>query len=202
MEEVEIVDPYGFVYITTNMINGKMYIGQKKFIDGWKYYLGSGTALKLAIIKYGKENFNREIISIAYSKEQLNELEIEVIKNHNAVENRDYYNLNFGGGSPAGIYVSEETRKKLSIISKNNNGRSGKHCSDETKNRISKGKKGKQNGENNPFCKLNNEDVLQIKEMLFKGDKNQTEISKLFNISDSTVSQIKTGKAWTHIILT
>ena len=53
---MEIENPYGFIYITTNMVNGKRYIGQKKFCDGWKTYLGSGKLLKEAIKKYGKEN--------------------------------------------------------------------------------------------------------------------------------------------------
>ena len=54
---MEIENPYGFIYITTNMVNGKRYIGQKKFCDGWKTYLGSGKLLKKAIKKYCKENF-------------------------------------------------------------------------------------------------------------------------------------------------
>jgi len=76
INEVEIIDPYGFIYITTNLVNGKKYIGQKKFIRQWEYYLGSGRHLKNAINKYGKENFIREIIAIAYSKEEADKLEI------------------------------------------------------------------------------------------------------------------------------
>lgn len=29
-----IKEPYGFIYITVNMINGKRYIGQRKFSKG------------------------------------------------------------------------------------------------------------------------------------------------------------------------
>jgi len=85
IEEIKIIDPYGFVYVTTNMVNGKKYIGQKMFRKDWQYYLGSGTLLKRAIKKYGKENFSREIIAFSYSKEELNNLEIEFIKNHDLV---------------------------------------------------------------------------------------------------------------------
>ena len=57
---------YGFVYITTNNLNGRMYVGQKKIDDWgvWKNYLGSGKAFKQAVKKYGKENFERAIVSL------------------------------------------------------------------------------------------------------------------------------------------
>jgi len=99
INNIEILDPYGFIYMTTNMINGKKYIGQKKLDTGsrWKSYLGSGYHLMMSIKKYGKENFSREIIAIAYSFDQLNELEHKFINYHNAVESEDYYNKIDGG---------------------------------------------------------------------------------------------------------
>lgn len=53
------VKMYGFIYITTNHINVKRYIGQRKYDknEKWKTYLGSGIILTRAIEKYGKENF-------------------------------------------------------------------------------------------------------------------------------------------------
>lgn len=88
-------DPYGFIYITTNMINGKRYIGQKSFDVGgkWKSYLGSGKLLKRAISKYGSSNFKRDIIDVAYSQEELSLKEHEWINIYNAVESDDFYNL-------------------------------------------------------------------------------------------------------------
>ena len=74
--------PYGFIYITTNKINGKRYIGQRKFSNnhgGWKNYLGSGKLLNRAIKKYGIENFYRDIVDLAYSAEELDEKECEWI---------------------------------------------------------------------------------------------------------------------------
>jgi len=48
------------IYKTTNLINGKIYIGQS-FKHNCKY-LGSGIFLKRAIKKYGIENFRRNRI--------------------------------------------------------------------------------------------------------------------------------------------
>ena len=98
IEELEVIKPYGFIYITTNKINSRKYIGQKKLTNDWRTYLGSGSLLKIAVLQYNKNNFNREIIAIAYSKEELNKLEIDSIKIHNAVEDSHYYNISSGGG--------------------------------------------------------------------------------------------------------
>lgn len=96
---VEIHSPYGFIYITTNLINGKRYIGQKKYdtASRWKSYMGSGYHLLASIEKHGKENFERVIVDWAYSLEELNQKEYDMIKNLGAVESDDYYNMIDGG---------------------------------------------------------------------------------------------------------
>lgn len=59
---------YGYIYKTTNLINGKIYVGQHKgkFDRG---YVGSGKILKLALTKYGKQNFLTELIDIGWDKD-------------------------------------------------------------------------------------------------------------------------------------
>lgn len=114
----EIKDPYGFIYITTNLVNGKRYLGQRAFTEGWNAYLGSGNNFKKALKKYGKENFHRDIIYICYSKEDLNQIEYELSIFFNVVESNDWYNLVLGGGTSRGWRPTEETRKKISEAAK------------------------------------------------------------------------------------
>lgn len=115
---ISIKNPYGFIYITTNLINGKKYIGQKKFDNAsrWKSYLGSGFHLINAVKYYGKENFIREIIDIAYSAEDLNRKEEEYIKYLNAVDSESYYNMIEGGN----VQESLSRRNSISVLCINN----------------------------------------------------------------------------------
>lgn len=109
---------YGFIYITTNHINGKMYIGQKKYDKNnkWKSYLGSGIALKRAIKKYGESNFSKDIIEECETKETLDEREKYWIDYYNAVESDDFYNIASGGdGGNTIAGYSEEEKKNLSL---------------------------------------------------------------------------------------
>lgn len=62
------------IYKTTNLINGKIYIGQ--YSGKRKSYLGSGIILKQAVKKYGKENFKRDTLEVCCSRKQLNDREI------------------------------------------------------------------------------------------------------------------------------
>lgn len=111
---MEEINAYGFVYVTTNIINGKKYIGQRRYSSGWKKYLGSGISFKKAIKKYGRESFIREIVLDAFSKEELNILEIKFIKIFNAAEDENYYNIAYGGGaSMSGLRHSQETKDKF-----------------------------------------------------------------------------------------
>ena len=53
---------YHTIYVTTNKINGKKYIGKHQTSDLNDNYLGSGILLKQAIKKYGKKKFRERNI--------------------------------------------------------------------------------------------------------------------------------------------
>jgi hypothetical protein len=94
------------IYMTTNLINGKRYIGKDKHNN--PDYLGSGTRLKLAIQKYGKSNFKKEILEECSSWEDMGKKEVEWIKKYNATTDTNFYNISDGneftgkGNSTAG----------------------------------------------------------------------------------------------------
>ena len=91
------------IYLTTNLINGKKYIGQHKITKQYDYYLGSGKILKDAINKYGRNNFKKEQLALCDTQEEANEQEKYFIKKYNAVENEEFYNLAEGGQEGAGF---------------------------------------------------------------------------------------------------
>lgn len=98
---------YGYVYITTNTINGKKYIGKKVSPVFVPSYKGSGKILRKAIAKYGKDNFATEILQAYDSKDALEQGERDWISACNAVESDDYYNLSRGGNG-FDLGISEE----------------------------------------------------------------------------------------------
>lgn len=87
---------YGFIYLTTNKINGKKYIGMCKNTHR-ENYIGSGKLLKQAVKKYGKENFDRVILQECETLDELSESEIYWINFYNAVRDNNFYNLTSGG---------------------------------------------------------------------------------------------------------
>lgn len=88
---------YGYVYVTTNLINGKKYIGQHTSSEFDPNYKGSGTYLWNAINKYGWDNFIVEMMCSCFSKEELNSEEIFLIDYFNAAASTEYYNIASGG---------------------------------------------------------------------------------------------------------
>ena len=88
---------YGYIYLTTNLINGKKYIGQHRSKEFDKTYFGSGVVLLKALEKYGKENFKCEILKECFSEDELNSWEKKFIKDHNASCSDEYYNVANGG---------------------------------------------------------------------------------------------------------
>jgi group I intron endonuclease len=104
-----------FVYLITNLINGKRYVGQTKttLAQRWNSHVSndSGMYLHNAIKKYGKENFSMESICEIPTLELANEFEIEYIKRYCTLFPNGY-NLQPGGNNPGP--PSEETRRKIS----------------------------------------------------------------------------------------
>lgn len=106
-----------YVYLITNKINGKRYIGKRscKCDVEMDKYMGSGKYLKSAIGKYGIENFEKEIIKVFCNEEDAYSFEDAMIKDTLAWENDDYYNLKGGGsGGMFGYKASESTKMKHS----------------------------------------------------------------------------------------
>jgi hypothetical protein len=104
------------VYKTTNLINGKIYVGLHVTSNLEDDYLGSGSQLKLAVKKYGRENFKREYIKICNSPEEMYELEADIV-NEDFVKRSDTYNMKTGGtGSWYHVNSNPEQKRKTSSI--------------------------------------------------------------------------------------
>ena len=87
---------YHYLYKTTNLINNKYYYGihsTNNIDDG---YLGSGTYLRRAIRKYGKDNFKREIIKQFDNRDELVNAEQEIIT-ETVIKDKYCMNCQYGG---------------------------------------------------------------------------------------------------------
>ena len=77
-----------YIYLTTNLINNKKYIGQRSRSSFEDLYLGSGSMLKRAIKKHGTQNFKKEIIVEGdFNKVFLDDLEKHYIRLYNVSKN-------------------------------------------------------------------------------------------------------------------
>lgn len=105
---------YYYIYITTNNINGKKYIGLHKTDILNDNYLGSGRILIKAFKKHGYKNFSKEIIEFCNNEEELKQREIYWIDFYNANLKNNYYNYSTGGESRAGVTIRPYMRKRIS----------------------------------------------------------------------------------------
>lgn len=140
------------IYLLTNTVNGKQYVGQtsrgleKRWIKHCQTaYRGSNQYLHRAIRKYEPKSFTQEILEET-TVEFANDREIYWISKLNTKEIG--YNMTNGGEGTQGYVPNEETRTKLSLIfSGKNNPHYGKTHTEKTKINLSL----KKLGENNPF---------------------------------------------------
>lgn len=107
---------YGYIYLTTNLLTGKIYIGQHHAEQFSTSYIGSGTMLRKAIKKYGKQNFTVELLCECLTQEELDEKEINYIAKYNSTDKQIGYNVSLGGNS---TNFSEETKQRIADIHRN-----------------------------------------------------------------------------------
>ena len=103
------------IYKITNLINGKIYIGKDE--NDRVSYMGSGKLIRMAIKKYGLENFRKEIVESVNNRELLKQREIFWIDYYNAMDKSIGYNIAKGGhGGDTMTHHPDlpEIRKKVS----------------------------------------------------------------------------------------
>jgi len=154
---------FHYTYITTNLINGKKYIGNHSTDNLKDNYLGSGKPIFLnALKKYGENNFKKEILEFFDTKQEAFNAQKKYINEYNTLIPNGYNISPSGGMKGTGGLHSEESKEK---IRKNSIGKNlgkkhsqkqniehskflmGKILSEDHKKKISESNKGKKHSE-------------------------------------------------------
>ena len=99
------------IYKITNVLNGKIYIGKHSTNDIEDGYMCSGKYIKMAISKYGVENFKKEILFTFDEEKEAYFVEKEIV-NEEFIKRSDVYNAIIGGDSFESINSNVELRKE------------------------------------------------------------------------------------------
>ena len=90
----------GYIYRSYNTITNMYYVGCKISDKFLLDYFGSGTYLRQALKKYGKDNFTVELLEWVNNfdnKQQLYEREKYWVEYFDAARNNNYYNISATG---------------------------------------------------------------------------------------------------------
>ena len=117
-ERFKIMDDNYCVYIHTNKINGKKYVGQTKHGDNpkekrWKYGDGykSCTYFYNAILKYGWNNFEHEIVDKNLTKDEAYSMEQKLISELDTRNPNVGYNIRIGGEENYSLSEIEQLKR-------------------------------------------------------------------------------------------
>lgn len=124
------------VYVHTNKINGKKYVGQTRKIPSRRWQNGTGYRTQShfwrAICKYGWESFEHEIFATNLTQDEANKIEKELIKIFDTMNPNKGYNKDSGGNGKR--IVSDDTRQlHRELMLGERNHMYGKHMTEEAK---------------------------------------------------------------------
>jgi group I intron endonuclease len=221
VENKSLFEAFGVIYLVTNNINGKVYIGQTVKSDPrsrWNLHKNRAKDearhqhFGLAIRKHGSENFTFTVIHGCTDQKDLDYWETYYINQYKSLDRTIGYNIREGGARGK---HTEETKEKMRLshtperkahMSEIMTGRplSEEHCrlisegragmtfSDEHRKNISISK----SGENSPVAKLNWKDANTIRADYITGNISVDELAKKYNVYKSTIYYIIMNKIW------
>lgn len=176
------------IYKTTNIKNGKIYVGKDKINN--PNYLGSGVILEQAIQKYGRQYFQKEILEECEDS-IVNDREMFWIAQLKSTDNKIGYNITNGG--TGGDTTTNHPNKK-DIVNKRNSGVKNWHNSLTEDKRLARGKKisdskkGKSNGHTGFTHREESKELIR---------KNQPEKTDEWRKSHATAMAKRKGKPFT-----
>jgi hypothetical protein len=131
-------DCVGFVYLITNLKDGRKYIGRKYAVStkrkpltkkqkdagrvrrdivkkesDWRTYTGSNKQLNEDIDRLGKDSFRFEILYFAETKGQINYIEVNLQHKHDVILRSDYYNDAIGSKDFIALRNNEKLKEML-----------------------------------------------------------------------------------------
>jgi len=134
---------YGFVYMLTNTLDKRRYIGRKYFYTSrkkpltnrqksagrvrstrinkesdWREYCGSSEVLLQDIDKLGKDKFTFEILAYGYTKGQVNYLEENLQHKYDVLTDDKFYNNSIGSRKFVSMSVTPELINELKKVDK------------------------------------------------------------------------------------
>lgn len=189
------------IYGIKNLINNKIYVGQtgesfqrRYWHHRWKLQNNQhdNQYLQNAWNKYGEDNFCYMILETVDDLELLNSLEMKYISIYK--KQQLAYNMSDGGDGKRGCPMSDKAKRIVG--EKNRQNMLGKKHSEETKEKMSKIRKGKYVYRSSDI--LNEEVAFHIKQMLVNG-YTASEISKELDVGYKLINNIISNNTWSTV---